>query len=227
MNTMESTRHTAEILMEHSVAGVKDVHGVTFDGRDVWFAHGDGGEVVRIDPETGARRGALHVSGADAGVAFDGVHLWVIAGKQIHRVDRETGAIERSIPTPEGASVSGLAFHGDALWVGDFRGKKLHKLDAKTGAVLRTIESDRFVTGVSFSDDELWHGTYEGEGDDVRTELRRIDATSGEVQEVVTFPPGAVISGVEATTDRIFCGDHRAGKIRVVRRPRMTRAQRG
>lgn len=227
MNRVETsmertTRRAAEILAEHSVLAASDIHGVTFDGECVWFAHGERGEVVGIDPGTGARKAAIHVDGADAGVAFDGVHLWVVAGRQIHRVDRATGVIERSIPAPEGASTSGLAFHDGALWVGDFRGKKLHKLDAKTGEVLRTIASDRFVTGVSFSEGELWHGTYEGEGDDVRAELRRIDETSGDVREVLTFAPGTVISGIEATSDRVFCGDHRAGKIRVVRRRSLT-----
>lgn len=37
---------------------------------------------------------------------------------------------------------------------------------------LKTIDSDRFVTGVSWVDDELWHGTCEGD----ESELRHVDA---------------------------------------------------
>jgi sugar lactone lactonase YvrE len=224
MKRARTTRRAAEILAEHAVSGAPSIHGVTFDGEAVWFAHGDEGEIVRVDPETGAHTSTLHVPGADAGVAYDGTHLWAICGAQIHRIDPATGAIDRTIPAPdpggEGMCLAGLAFAGGALWVAAFHGKRLHKIDAQTGEVKKTIESDRFVTGVSFSDDELWHGTYEGEGDDVRTEVRRVDAASGEVLEALTFPRGAVVSGVEATSDRIYCGDHRAGKLRVVRRPR-------
>jgi hypothetical protein len=43
------------------------------------------------------------------------------------------------------------------------------------GAIRRTIESNRFVTGVTWVDGELWHGTWEGD----ESELRRIDPANG------------------------------------------------
>jgi hypothetical protein len=49
------------------------------------------------------------------------------------------------------------------LWVGQYRDRKIHQIDPETGAILRTIESNRFVTGVTWVDGELWHGTWEGE----------------------------------------------------------------
>ena len=42
------------------------------------------------------------------------------------------------------------------------------RVDPETGAILRTIESNRFVTGVTWVDGELWHGTWEGDESDVR-----------------------------------------------------------
>src|SRR6476620_11141456 len=57
---------------------------------------------------------------------------------------------------------------------------------ARTGAVLRTIESNRFVTGVTWVDGELWHGTWEGHVSD----LRRVDPRTGEVQERLEMTPG-------------------------------------
>ena len=69
-----------------------------------------------------------------------------------------------TIPAPGGGGDSGLAWAEGTLWVGQYRDRKIHQVDPETGAILRTIESNRFVTGVTWVDGELWHGTWEGEG---------------------------------------------------------------
>jgi glutamine cyclotransferase len=108
--------------------------------------------------------------------------------------------------------------------VGQHRGRKIHQIDPDTGAVLRTIESDRFVTGVSWVDGELWHATWEGD----ESELRRIDAGTGEVLEALQMPPGVHISGLESDgADQFFCGGGNSGKVRAVRRPRRRAAAPG
>ena len=76
-----------------------------------------------------------------------------------------------TIPAPGGGGDSGLAWAEGTLWVGQYRERKIHQIDPETGAILRTIESNRFVTGVTWVDGELWHGTWEGDESD----LRRID----------------------------------------------------
>lgn len=82
--------------------------------------------------------------------------------------------------------------------------------------ILRTIESNRFVTGVTWVDGDLWHGTWEGDASD----LRRIDPATGAVLERLEMPPGVNISGLESDGgERFFCGGGTSGKIRVVRRP--------
>jgi len=101
--------------------------------------------------------------------------------------------------------------------VGHDRGRKIHQIDPQTGAILRTIESNRFVTGVTWVDGELWHGTWEGEESDVR----RVDPQTGEVLEKLDMPPGTGVSGLESDGgDRFFCGGGSGGKVRVVRRPK-------
>jgi len=100
--------------------------------------------------------------------------------------------------------------------VGQYRGRKIHQVDPQTGAVLRTIESNRFVTGVSWVDGELWHATWEGD----ESELRRLDPRTGEVMEALEMPAGTAISGLESDGgDRFFCGGGTSGKVRAVRRP--------
>ena len=74
----------------------------------------------------------------------------------------------------------------------------------------------RFVTGVSWLDGELWHGTWESD----ESELRRIDPQSGEVLEQIDMPPGVAVSGLESNgSDTFFCGGGSSGKVRAVRRP--------
>jgi hypothetical protein len=101
--------------------------------------------------------------------------------------------------------------------VGQYRDRKIHQVDPHTGAILRTIESNRFVTGVTWIDGELWHGTWEGDESD----LRRVDPGTGEVLESLEMPPGVGVSGLESDGgDQFFCGGGRSGKVRAVRRPR-------
>lgn len=209
-------KHTkAEILAELGpFEGAERVHGVSYDGRDVWFASGT--RMHAVDAVSGEPKRALDVS-ASAGTAFDGRHLYQIGGDRIRKIDPETGATVATIPTPQPGDNSGLTWAEGCLWVGEYRGRRIHQLDPETGAVLRTIESQRFVTGVTWVDGELWHGTWE----DDRSDLRRVDPGTGELLEQVEFPPDTGVSGLESNgADRFYCGGGNSGKVRVVRRPR-------
>jgi glutamine cyclotransferase len=212
-------RSAAEILREYGpFPGVDRVHGVTFDGVDVWFASGD--KLNALDPSSGKTVRSIDVA-AHAGTAFDGRHLFQLAEDRIQKIDPKTGRVLATIPAPGGGGDSGLTWAEGTLWVGQYRDRKIHQIDPETGATLRTIESNRFVTGVSWIDGELWHGTWEGDESD----LRRIDPRTGEVLERLDMPPGAPVSGLESDGgDRFFCGDARSGKVRAVRRPKRVAA---
>ena len=207
------SRSTAEIVREYGpFAGVDNVHGVTYDGRHVWFAAGD--RLNAIDPASGQVVRSIDVPG-DAGTAFDGRHLFQLVGESIQKIDPQTGGVLATIPAPDGNGASGLTWAEGTLWVGKYRDRKIHQVDPQTGAILRTIESNRFVTGVTWIDGELWHGTWEGD----ESELRRVDPRTGEVLERLEMPPGVTVSGLESDGgDRFFCGGGRSGKVRAVRR---------
>lgn len=206
---------TAELVREYGpFPGVDGVHGVSFDGRQVWLATGD--KLNALDPETGEIRRALDIA-ADAGTAFDGKHLYQIAEAVIRKIDPETGDVLGSISAPGDGGDSGLAWAEGTLWVGQHRGRKIYQVDPETGAILRTIESDRFVTGVTWVDGELWHGTWQ----DNQSDVRRVDPQSGEVLESLEMPPGMGVSGLESDGgERFFCGGGNSGKVRTIRRPR-------
>ncbi len=204
----------AEILREYGpFPGIEQVHGVTYDGHDVWFATGN--TLNALDPDTGLERRSIDVA-ATAGTAFDGRHLFQLANDRIQKIDPETGRVLATIPAPGDGGASGLAWAEGTLWVGEYRARRIHQIDPDSGALLRTIESNRFVTGVTWVDGALWHGTWE----DDKSELRRVDHRTGEVLETLAMPDGAGISGLESDgRDRFFCGGGRSGKLRAVRRP--------
>jgi glutamine cyclotransferase len=204
----------AEIVREYGpFDGIDDIAGVTFDGQRVWFATGE--RIVALDPESGQLVRSLDVAG-HAGTAFDGRHIFQIAEDRIQKVDPATGRVLATIPSPGKGGDSGLAWAEGSLWVGHYRERKIYEIDPDTGAIRRTISSNRFVTGVTWVDGELWHGTWEGD----QSELRRIDPQTGEVRESLELPQGMVVSGLESDgKDRFYCGGGRSGKVRAVRRP--------
>jgi glutamine cyclotransferase len=205
----------AEILREYGpFPGADRVNGVTFDGQHVWFASGD--KLSALDPASGKVQRSIDVA-SHAGTAFDGKHLFQIAEDRIQKIDPKTGMVLSTIPAPANGGDSGLAWAEGTLWVGDYRGRKIHQIDPETGALLRSIESDRFVTGVTWVDGELWHATWEGDESDIR----HLEPETGRVLECIDMPAGIGISGLESDGgERLFCGGGNSGKVRAVRRPK-------
>ena len=211
---------TAEIVREYGpFHGVERVHGVTYDGERVWFAAGD--KLNAVDPASGKIVRSIDAA-AHAGTAFDGRHLYQLAEDRIQKIDPKTGRVLATIPAPGGGGDSGLTWAEGTLWVGQYRDRKIHQINPETGAILRTIESNRFVTGVTWIDGELWHATWEGD----QSELRRVDPRTGEVLERLEMPAGAFISGLESNGgDLFYCGSGNSGKVRAVRRPKRRAAK--
>ena len=109
MNT--SARSTEEI---------DAVHGLTWDGRQVWFATGN--RLNALHPVKGKQGRTIDVA-AHAGTAFDGRHLYQIAEDRIQKIDPDTGAVLGPIPTPGNGGDSGLAWAEGVLWVGEHRAR--------------------------------------------------------------------------------------------------------
>ena len=204
----------AEILREYGpFPGIERIHGVSFDGENVWFASGD--RLNAFDPQSGQKLRSIDVA-AHAGTAFDGRYFYQLADDRIQKIDPDTGAVVSTIPAPGGGRDSGLTWAEGTLWVGQYRERKIHQIDPETGKILRSIESSRFVTGVTWVDGELWHATWEGD----QSELRHIDPETGDVLETLAMPEGTGISGLESDGDGLFwCGGGHSGKLRAVRRP--------
>jgi glutamine cyclotransferase len=216
MTTSTKTRQRpAEIVREYGpFPDADNVAGVTFDGQSIWLAAGS--HLQAVDPKSGAEVRRL-ATPCDAGTAYDGRHFYQLTGSSIQKLDPKTGQVLSVIPAPGEGRDSGLTWAEGKLWVGQYRDRKIHCIDPETGRILKTLESDRFVTGVTFAEGELWHATWEGE----ESELRQIDRDSGAVQDRLKMPSGTFVSGLESNgADLFFCGGGRSGLVRAVRRPR-------
>src|SRR4030081_596918 len=184
------SRSTAEIVREYGpFPGADSVHGVTFDGQNIWFAAGD--KLIAFDPVSGKTQRSIDVA-AHAGTAFDGEHLFQLAEDRIQKIDPKTGQVLATIPAPGRGGDSGLTWAEGTLWVGQYRDRKIHQIDPQTGATLRTIESNRCVAGAPWVDGELWHAPWEGDESDGR----RVDPRAGAVLERLEMPAGVGVSGL-------------------------------
>ncbi len=195
--------------------GVERVNGVAFDGERLWCATNDA--LRAVDPKDGAlstERIAVEAE-AEAGTAYDGRHLYQLSGHSIQKIDPANGRIVATIASPCEDRGSGMAWAEGSLWVGEYREGRIHRIDPETGALRATIESDRFVTGITWVDDQLWHGGQDEQG---ACSLVHVDAETGEVFERVHVGGGVQVSGMATGPDgRIFCGGGRDGRVRVVR----------
>ncbi len=207
--------HPAEVLREYGpFAGSDTINGVSFDGRNVWAA--TGAALVAFDPSNGKPVHTLDVP-CDAGTASDGTHLWQIAEARIDKIDPRSGEVLASIPAPGAGTDSGMAWAEGSLWVGQYRQRKIHQIDPANGAILRTIESDRFVTGVTWVDGALWHAT----GEAGQSDIRRLEVATGAVLERLQMPENISVSGLESDGDELFyCGGGDDGRVYAVKRPR-------
>jgi hypothetical protein len=78
------------------------------------------------------------------------------------------------------------------------------------------------VTGVTWVEGELWHGTWEND----QSDIRRIDSENDRVLERLAMPAGTGVSGLESDgADLFYAGGGSIGLLRAVRRPRKARAQ--
>lgn len=103
------------------------------------------------------------------GLATDGSYVWVgqffADPSLLHKVDRVTCAVVRTIPAP-GLHIGGLAFDGANLWVLPEQLGAIFKVNPADGAVLSWIpapssgELDPNPAGIAWDGQFLWHADY-------------------------------------------------------------------
>lgn len=89
--------------------------GLSFDGRNLWFAHGT--NVSMIDMNTGANIKSLNIGVTPTGLEVADDRFWVTVDSDntLREYDSNSGALLRSVATPA-ATPRDLAFDGSSLW---------------------------------------------------------------------------------------------------------------
>src|SRR5207237_215088 len=110
--------------------------GLASGGGYLWVTAADAGEVLRIDPATGAIR-RVHVGGFPVGIVVAGENVWFAdrAGGNVVRLDLGT---LRPIGDPirVGAKPSWLAVAGDSLFVPDQDAGTIARIDVHSGRMV-------------------------------------------------------------------------------------------
>jgi hypothetical protein len=104
---------------------------------------------------------------AHAGTAFDGEHLFQIAGIASTRPIRTPAVCSPQSRRPAAVTRASRGPKGRSGW-GSIEAARFHQIDPQTSAILRTVECNRVVTGATWIDGERWHGTCEGDESDSR-----------------------------------------------------------
>jgi hypothetical protein len=107
--------------------------GLAFGARHLWVTAADAGEVLRIDPATGAIR-RVHVGGFPVGIVVAGGSVW-FADQASGNVVRLDPVALRPVgdPIPVGAKPSWLAVAGDVLFVTDQEAGTIARIDVHSG----------------------------------------------------------------------------------------------
>ena len=167
-------RTAAEILREYGpFPGVERVNGVTYRRPARLVRRRRQAERLRSgERERGAldrrRRACRHGLRRPASVS---------ARRRPHPEDRPADRARCSprSPRPAAAAIGAGLGRRDALGRAVPRPQDPSGRSRRPGRSCARIESNRFVTGVTWVDGELWHATWEGE----ESELRRIDPRNG------------------------------------------------
>src|SRR5512144_979270 len=100
------SRSTAEIVREYGpFPGADHVHGVTYDGRNVWFAAGD--KLIAFSPASGKMLRSIEVA-AHAGAAVGRQRLVQVVDDRVQGSAAQPGRVLGTIPGPGGGADSGL-----------------------------------------------------------------------------------------------------------------------
>ena len=135
--------------------------GTAFDGKFLYqIAEA---RIDKIDPATGDVVASIPApgQGGDSGLTWAEGSLWVgqHRDRKIHRIDPETGAIQRTIESNR--FVTGVTWVDGELWHGTWEGDEsdIRRIDPRNGAVLERLEmpSGVFVSGLESDGADLFY----------------------------------------------------------------------
>ncbi|MCU0236312.1 MAG: hypothetical protein MUC72_04415 [Acidobacteria bacterium] len=199
-----------ELLSTLQAGGIAPLD-LTFSGDVLWAA--DGRErLVALNLNNGAMVRELEVALPVAGIAYDGVDLWlsVANSSQLVLVNIVNGAQVRVLNLLRG-SFGAIDYAAGRLYVADRLSNAILVVDPLNGTIERSIPQPGYgVDGVCFDGTSLWVS------DATQMKFFRLDP--GGALEKQYQAPSRLVSGLAFAAGIIWCGD-RAGKIYKLRFP--------
>jgi DNA-binding SARP family transcriptional activator/ABC-type transport system substrate-binding protein len=169
-----------------------DVQGIARGAGSLWVARAVEGDVLRLDPATGAVRARIRVPHGPDGLVYAPDGLWVTTSDAVKRIDPATDEITASAAVP--GNSSSIAFGGSYVWVSNEVEGTVSKID-ESGRLVASYDTGPGAHQVSYADGTLWvanqdDGTVTG-----------IDAVTGEER---TFRFGHPLQSVAALPGRLL-----------------------
>ena len=169
-----------------------DVQGIAKDAGSLWVARADAGEVLRLDPATGAVLRRIRVPDRPSAFADAPDGLWVLTTDSVERIDPATDRVTTTASLP--GESSSIAFGGGYVWVSNEIEGTVYKI-APSGTLVRTYPTGQGAAGESYADGTLWVANQ-----DVGT-VTGIDAATGDER---TFRFGHPLQSVAALRGRLL-----------------------
>ena len=179
--------------------------GIVASDDAIWACAVDG--LVRVDPATNAIAGTVPIKGAQAFYrpAFGGGMVWALGstsmvGDTVIRLDPAT---EETTSFPVSASVGGMAYGFDALWLAIPSEGTVLRMDPATGATEVVASGLVSPKSIAIGSDSLWvslHGGAEDQAQPGDPQVARIDPASGDVLAEIEVG-GSPQFGVELWAD--------------------------
>jgi outer membrane protein assembly factor BamB len=206
----EADERAYELLSTLQAGGIAPLD-LTFSGEALWAA--DGRErVVALNYNNGTMIRELEVGQPVAGVAYDGVDLWLSAANssQLVLVSIVNGARIRALNLPRG-SFGPMDYLSGRLYVSDRLTNSILVVDPETGAIERSVpQPGAAIDGICHDGASIWTI------DASQMKIFRLSASGALVNQYQA--PSRLVSGLASASGIIWCGD-RAGKIYKLRFP--------
>jgi outer membrane protein assembly factor BamB len=199
-----------ELLSTLQAGGIAPLD-LTFSGDALWAADGRA-RVVALNYTTGALIRELEVPQPAAGLAYDGVDLWlsVTNSSQLVLVNIVNGAQIRVLNLLRG-SFGPIDYAAGRLYVADRLSNAVLVVDPQNGTIERSIPQPGYgIDGVCFDGASLWISD--------ATQMKFYRLAPGGALENQYQAPSRSVSGLAFAAGFIWCGD-RSGKIYKLRFP--------
>jgi DNA-binding SARP family transcriptional activator/ABC-type oligopeptide transport system substrate-binding subunit len=138
--------------------------GVAVGGGSVWVSRDVGrGQILRLDPVTGAVQHAWNNITPHLNLAYGGGSLWIADERGITRIDAATNAISlvNGIQNNCGGGTGGCVVAGGGFgWTDDGSKGAIYKVD-RAGHIASTFPAEIGAGFMSYADGVLWVGNYD------------------------------------------------------------------